>query len=316
MKARPVDLLDADRAAMLPLPPAVLHVGVAPPDPVGTDSGVTSRLAPQTTPSTARRPKATERPPRRRPGPPQRRGRPARAGVGPPADGHRPSPRDGAGRLRRPRAPGRRTVTRLARTGPTHRASAGGGRQVRPSRGGPGRGRGRPTRQPCGRSRKDRRSSRWCPGAGRASRSRPNRIHDRAALDPRITETASRLADQAAPATTDLEDRVPVRRRPRTARSPPATPPAPSSASVPPASVAARRSTSSTSTTNPPPEASVHAGFRRLVRPETSTATSAPGPTRHRQNPIVADRAWASTPAAKAASGPVRDRNRLGHPPR
>ena len=53
IKTRPVDRLDADRAAMLPLPPVAPAAGVGQPGPAGTRL-LRPRRLPPTTPSTRR----------------------------------------------------------------------------------------------------------------------------------------------------------------------------------------------------------------------------------------------------------------------
>ena len=119
LKARPTDLLAADRAAMLPLPP-VRRCTWGGATRSGWAATTTCASTPTTTPSTRRAIGPDGRRGRRpgRPGPARRAaGRRAPARLGPRHDGHRPRPR------RRPpprlrHASGTRAPSRGRRTGP------------------------------------------------------------------------------------------------------------------------------------------------------------------------------------------------------
>ena len=186
IKARPIDLLEADKAAMLALPPAVLHLGWRNHVRLGRDYYVRVDTNDYSVrPPRDRRPGGRGRRPGRRAGQARRAaGRRAPAPVGPRHDGDRPGPRHR----------GRRAAARLPAP---DRPARGSGTGPRPDR----------LRQGV----RDRRRA-----AEAAMNAKPDQspaetlkqiTHLAAALKaPRITESAARLADHARDAGWTHED--------------------------------------------------------------------------------------------------------------
>ena len=131
----------------------------------------------------------------------------------------------------------------------------------------------------------------------------------RALKAPRIREAAARLADQARDAGWTHEEYLAAV---LSGRSPPAKPPVPSSGSGPRGSRAASRSRTSTSTTSPASNATRSPTWPPATflakAARTWCCSARPGPAR------PTSRSGSGSRPPSRAPGPVRHRDRLGHP--